>query len=117
MPPAIRAFILEEWVDLDADGPVMIEKLRKTTAISFFAHTRSTFKQHLTQTFGVLACWGQPADVRRAGLFHTAYSGNLFDFYVFNALDKGDRADLRDILGTEGEGLTYLFGTVNRSHT
>merc|ERR1712159_863801 len=83
MPHGIRALLHENWSGLDEDGNAMVTILSGRQVFAFFSHARSTFKEHLLYTFGVLAAWGQPADVRRAGLFHTAYSGDLFQFYVY----------------------------------
>ena len=117
MPASIAALIREAWSELDADGEEMVDVLSRgklVSPLSFFAHARSTFKEHLIGTFGLLAAWGQPKDVRRAGLFHTAYSGDLFQFYVFDASSSADRSELRGIIGTEAESLVHMFGTVHR---
>jgi len=58
--------------------------------------------------------WGQPYDVRRTGLFHTAYGGDLFGFAKWDASSMSHREELRNITGEDSEALTYLFGTVNR---
>lgn len=115
MPHAIETIIRGGWADLDEDGPALVSALRrKEDLFAFFSHARSTFKEHLIGTFSVLAAWGQPAEVRRAGLFHTAFSGDLFQFYVYDAQNATDRNELRASIGEEAEALTWLFGTVFR---
>ena len=114
MPDGISSLIREAWAELDEEGDEMVGALSRTSTFAFFSHARSTFKAHLQGTFGMLGAWGQPADVRRAGLFHTAFSGDLFQFYVYDAANATDRAELRSTIGTAAERLTWLFGTVHR---
>lgn len=65
-------------------------------------------------TFSILSAWGIPKEISRVGLFHTAYSGDLFIFHYFESESPEDRAELRAVIGTEAERLTHLFGTVRR---
>ena len=114
MPSKIHALIHKDWNELDPKGEEMMVSLKGIDAAIEFAHARSTFYEHLQGTFGILAAWDQPEVVRRTGLVHTAYSGDLFQFYLFDANSEHERAELREILGESSEALTYLFGTVNR---
>eukprot|EP00545_Synedropsis_sp_CCMP1620_P002847 CAMPEP_0119004998 /NCGR_PEP_ID=MMETSP1176-20130426/1471_1 /TAXON_ID=265551 /ORGANISM="Synedropsis recta cf, Strain CCMP1620" /LENGTH=482 /DNA_ID=CAMNT_0006956761 /DNA_START=230 /DNA_END=1678 /DNA_ORIENTATION=- len=114
MPAKIHALIHKDWNVLDPHGEQMMQSLKGIDAAIEFAHSRSTFYEHLQGTFGILAAWDQPEVVRRTGLVHTAYSGDLFQFYLFDATSDSDRSDLRAILGEPAEALTHLFGTVNR---
>ncbi len=114
MPPKIRAMLHEDWDTLDPKGSLMIAAISKLDGAVEFAHARSTFYDHLKGTFSLLSIWNQPEVVRRTGLVHTAYSGDLFQFYLFDSNDSGERAIVRDLLGEEAEALTYLFGTVDR---
>jgi hypothetical protein len=114
MPSKIHAIIHKDWNVLDPRGEDMMTQLKNIDAAVEFAHARSTFYEHLQGTFGILAAWNQPEVVRRTGLVHTAYSGDLFQFYLFDANSQDERQELRDILETPAEALTYLFGTVHR---
>lgn len=114
MPEKLHALIKKDWDALDVKGEEMMATLKEIDAAVMFAHARSTFYEHLQGTFGILAAWGLPPVITRTGLVHTAYSGDLFQFYLFDANKQSDRAELRGILGEEAEALTYLFGTVNR---
>jgi len=114
MPKMIRAILHEDWNVLDPSGEEMISTLSKIDGAVEFAHASTTFYEHLKGTFGILSAWGQPEEVKRAGLVHTAYSGDLFQFFLFDANKEEERAELREILGEKGEALAYLFGTVNR---
>jgi hypothetical protein len=114
MPEKIRAILHEDWNVLDAKGEEMVSTLSTIDGAVEFAHASTTFFEHLKGTFGILAAWDQPEEVRRTGLVHTAYSGDLFQFFLFDANKEEERAELREILGEKGEALTYLFGTVNR---
>jgi len=114
MPRAVSALIREAWNEVDASGNEIVAGLITVDLFDFFSHARSTFKDHLLGTFGILSAWGQPTDVCRCGLFHTAYSGDLFQFYVFDAGNDTERGMLRAIIGDSAEHLTWLFGTTHR---
>ena len=51
----------------------------------------------------------------RAGLWHTSYSGDLFQFTYWDANRTADRAELRSLVGTAAEELIFTFGTVHRA--
>ena len=114
MPPKIIAILYEDWDVIDPKGKEMIEKISKIDGAVEFAHARTPFFTHLKGTFGILSAWDQPEEVRRAGLLHTAYSGDLFQFYLFDSNNEEDRDEVKDLLGEQAEALTYLFGTTHR---
>lgn len=115
MPDKIRALLHKDWNALDDRGEEMMASLKGLDdSVLEFAHARSTFYEHLQGTFGILAAWGLPQVIRRTGLVHTAYSGEVFQFYLLDAASKSDRSKLRAIVGDEGEALAYLFGTIKR---
>ena len=45
---------------------------------------------------------------------HTAYSGDLFSFFAFDAALASERSRLAALIGEEAEPLVHLFGTVAR---
>jgi len=92
MPEKIRAILHEDWNILDPKGEEMISKLSTIDGAVEFAHASTTFYEHLKGTFGILAAWDQPEEVRRTGLVHTAYSGDLFQFFLFDANKEEERA-------------------------
>jgi len=110
----VLSLLNERWGELDPDAPAMLDALRAQPGFIQFPHAREVFKDHLLGTFSVLAAWGQPREVARAGFFHTGYSGDLFQFFVWDAANPGDRKELADIVGKEAERLIWLFGTVRR---
>lgn len=114
MPAKIRGILHEDWNVLDPQGEEMISTFSKYEGAVEFAHASTTFYEHLKGTFGLLAAWNQPEDVRRAGLVHTGYSGDLFQFVLFDSNKEEDRANLTGIIGEKSEALVYLFGTVHR---
>lgn len=114
MPAKIRAILHEDWDILDPKGSNMVRTMSTIDGAVEFAHASTTFYEHLKGTFSILAAWDQPEEVRRTGLVHTAYSGDLFMFYLFDSNSEVERQELRDILGEKAEALTYLFGTVDR---
>jgi hypothetical protein len=115
MPVKVHALLQKDWNALDERGEEMMAALKALDdSVVEFAHARTTFFEHLQGTFGILAAWGLPQVIRRTGLVHTAYSGELFQFYLLDAASKSDRAKLRGIVGDDGEALSYLFGTIQR---
>jgi len=114
MPPLIQAWINEKWNVLDPDGEKMLASFKTNTAFSEFSHARAVFKDHLRGTWATLSAWGQDPTIARAGLFHTGFSGDLFQFAFFDATSEVHRAELRKIIGEEAERLVYLFGTIDR---
>tara|TARA_A100001015_G_C15038248_1_gene737738 strand:- start:1125 stop:2291 length:1167 start_codon:yes stop_codon:yes gene_type:complete len=118
MPPKIESIIHSDWVALEPDGEEQFHKAMsylRRKEFNEFAHARDVFSEHLIGTYSILSAWGLPKEITRAGLFHTVYGGDLFIFQYFNPNKELDRAELRDIIGTESEHLTYLFGTMDRS--
>ena len=119
MPDAIRSIIYSNWAALEPDGPPQMNKalalLKSEPAFVEFAHGRDVFGEHLLGTFSILAAWGLPKEIARCGLFHTAFSGDLFIFHFYKSESAADRSKLRDVIGTEAERLVHLFGTMDRS--
>mmetsp|Transcript_8127 Transcript_8127/g.15299 ORF Transcript_8127/g.15299 Transcript_8127/m.15299 type:complete len:494 (+) Transcript_8127:390-1871(+) len=114
MPDKIRAIIQQNHNVLDPQGTQMLSQLQAIEATTAFAHARSTFYEHLEGTFSILSAWNQPTDIKRAGMVHTAYSGDLFQFFLFDSNQENERQKLRNIIDTEAEALVYLFGTIHR---
>ena len=118
MPPKIESIIHSDWESLEPDGEEQFHKAMsylRRKEFNEFAHARDVFSEHLIGTYSILSAWGLPKEITRAGLFHTVYGGDLFIFYYFNPNDQPDREELRNIIGTKAEQLTYLFGTMDRS--
>lgn len=109
MPEGVRAVLHQDWAAIG--GERMLEALKSQGSMEF-AHARDTFYSHLQGTFGILSIWNQPPEVCRTGMVHTAYSGDLYQFFLWDAVQ--DRSSLQSIIGEEAEALTYLFGTINR---
>ena len=66
---------------------------------------------HLIGTAEIVARWGQPTPLRRAGLLHSVYGT---DAYGEALLAGSQRGELAAIAGAEAERLAFLFGTVQR---
>lgn len=109
MPEAIRAVLQRDWKALGGDG--MLDSLRSDGVLEF-AHGRSDFYSHLQGTYSILKIWNQPETVCRTGMTHTAYSGDLFQFFLWDSV--ANRDELRSIIGEDAEALTNIFGTINR---
>lgn len=115
VPPRIFSILTERWDELDDGASEMLAAMRARPAFAQFSHARDVFSKHLLGTFATLGAWGQPRDVMRAGLWHTSYSGDLFQFTYWDAAQAADRAELRSLVGAEAEELIFTFGTVHRA--
>lgn len=114
MPQKIKAILMDNHNDLDPQGVEMLSQLQQMEATAAFAHARSTFYEHLKGTFQILSAWNQPSHITRAGMIHTGYSGDLFQFFLFDSNQKSDRTSLAQWIGPEAESLVYHFGTIHR---
>ncbi|KAH8059012.1 hypothetical protein JL722_5560 [Aureococcus anophagefferens] len=112
MPESVRAFVYRDWSALDEGIDDVLRRMGAMSAFVEFPHARNTFFNHLKGTYGMLMAWNQPVAVARAGLAHTAYSGDLFEFFIFDP--TVDRAEMRALVGGPAEALIYEFGTVAR---
>jgi hypothetical protein len=74
-------------------------------------HARGSLEQHLAGTHDVLRRWGQPERVRLAGLFHSAYSTEVFAVRVFGARE---RPRVRELVGEDAERLVFAFSACRR---
>jgi hypothetical protein len=114
MPDRIRRVLYRDWERRDPGATEAIRRIRSKPAFVEFPHARDTFANHLESTYAILQAWDQPSRVCRAGLVHTAYSGDLFSFFAFDAALSSERARLAQLIGEEAEPLVHLFGTVAR---
>lgn len=113
-PQLTSAALTESWHEMDTDAETIFSAFANDHTFSLFPHARDVFKSHLIGTFSILGQWGQPSDIARTGLFHTGYSGDLFQFSRWDPMSEKDRSQLRLIIGEEAETLTWLFGTLHR---
>ncbi|MGB8840220.1 MAG: DUF6817 domain-containing protein [Aliidongia sp.] len=74
-------------------------------------HSGRHLIDHLIATHDLLAQWGNPPDVCRAGLFHSIYGTNIF---TLQSASLGDRDRLRAAIGPVAERLAYLFCVIDR---
>lgn len=74
-------------------------------------HTGASLLDHLRGTAALLAGWGAPPHVVRAGLFHSVYGTAAFTGAV---VAPGDRARLADQIGARAEALVHRFCTLDR---
>lgn len=112
--PAVQSLMDERWHDFDPDWPRFDGWLHDNRAVCGFGHARATFREHLRGTFALCAAWGLPRAASRAGLLHTAYSGDLFFFALARSESSQDRAALQQLIGTDAERLVHQFGALHR---
>jgi (p)ppGpp synthase/HD superfamily hydrolase len=72
-------------------------------------HSKSTFLNHLINTFKILKKWKQREDLCYAGMFHNIY-GNKY----FNANLKVSREDIQNLIGEKAEELVFKFVNIER---
>jgi hypothetical protein len=83
----------------------------RTTGAGEVAHTETHLLDHLVQTYAVLASWGCPEYLCRAGLFHSIYGT---EFFTETTLPLTERGRVRDVIGADAERIAYLWGIVHR---
>jgi hypothetical protein len=75
------------------------------------AHSRRTLVDHLLGVYRLLEDWGNPAEICRAGLFHSIYGTNIF---THRSAQFSDRAVIRAAIGERAERLAFLFCIAER---
>lgn len=96
---------LETSLDGDGRAGEVVRELVRRRA-DLVRHARGSLQQHLLGVYEVLGRWGQPELVRLAGLLHSAYSTEAYDFSLFR---RADRARVRELVGAEAEDLIFAF--------
>jgi tetratricopeptide (TPR) repeat protein len=69
-------------------------------------HGRGSLESHLSGVHDILERWRQPEHVRLAGLLHSAYSTESFQFSLF---DRSERPRVRELVGADAERLAFAF--------
>ena len=100
MAPEVR-------ISLEGDGRVaeVARELARRRA-DLVGHARGSLEQHLSGVHAMLARWGQPERVRLAGLLHSAYSTEAYNFALFG---YDERARVRELVGADAERLIFAF--------
>jgi hypothetical protein len=93
------------------DDPVVATLAARLAHAARLSHSGRTFLEHLLSTWRILADWGVPLAVQRAGFMHSAYSTSFYPHALFR-LDQRDA--VRRMIGRDAEGLVYRFCTMDR---
>jgi len=75
-------------------------------------HTHKSYLAHLVAVFRILELQGCPADVCRAGLFHSIYGTERFQGFT---LPLERRGEVRTLIGDRAERLAYLNCAMDRA--
>jgi hypothetical protein len=75
-------------------------------------HTHKSYLAHLIAVYRLLESRGYPADVCRAGLFHSIYGTERFQGF---SLPLERRAEVRALIGDRAERLAYLNCAMDRA--
>jgi len=75
------------------------------------AHSGRALVDHLLGVYRLLESWGNPAEICRAGLFHSIYGTNIF---THRSAQFSDRAAIQAAIGGRAERLAFLFCTAER---
>jgi len=113
-PKAIQHILNRNYAKLDSKAPEMLGYMQSQRGITEFAHARTPFHVHLTNTWTMLHAWNQPEHVTRCGMFHSIYSGQVFYFREMDMTSLSDRQKLRDVVGERAEQTIYNFCDTNR---
>lgn len=109
MPPMVDAFLHENWGLMDSEAERMMGWMQSQRVFHEFSHASAPFMMHLRNTYAILKCWGQPDDLCRCGLLHSAYSKDGFNFRLFDIMSSESRAELRSIVGEKAERLIFNY--------
>jgi hypothetical protein len=93
------------------DDPIVAQLAGDFHRAATLGHSGRSFLEHLVGTWRILADWGMPAAVCRAGFMHSAYATS---FYPHALLRLNERHALRRTIGREAEELVYRFCTMDR---
>jgi hypothetical protein len=74
-------------------------------------HPGGVLLDHLLGTRALLVAWGERPALCDAGLFHSVYGT---EHYRTAAIPPERRAEVATLIGTEAEGLAWLFGVLDR---
>lgn len=69
------------------------------------------FISHLVGTRRLLDAWGERRELCDAGLLHSAYGTEYFEFD-----SPASREEVRDVIGAEAEAIAWLWCTIRRDH-
>src|SRR5262249_43108609 len=75
-------------------------------------HTHKSYLAHLIAVFRTLESQGYPADVCRAGMFHSIYGTERFQGFT---LPLERRSEVRALIGDRAERLAYLNCAMDRA--
>lgn len=89
---------------------VLLDLLRRYHAAET-PHSGRHLIDHLVGVHDLLAAWGNPPEICRAGLFHSVYGTNIF---TFRSAGFDQRPVIRAALGETAERLAYLFCSIDR---
>jgi hypothetical protein len=93
------------------DDPVIARLVRHLARAARLGHSGKSFLEHLLCTWRILADWGMPAAVCRAGFMHSAYSTAFYPHALFTL---EEREAVRGMVGREAEDLVYRFCMMDR---
>lgn len=80
-------------------------------AAALIPHNKSSLLAHLIGVWRVLRAGGAESDVADAGLIHSVYATQFFNFALF---DDRQRRQLSVTFGDKSEALAWLFCQINR---
>jgi len=94
---------------MDPEADRMMGWMQSQRVFHEFSHASAPFMFHLRNTYAMLKCWGQPDDLCRCGLLHSAYSKTGFNFRVFDIMSTESRDEVRSIVGDRAEKLIFNY--------
>lgn len=69
-------------------------------------HSGGTLRGHFTAVHNILARWGRPAHLCRAGLFHSIYGTEPYGSAL---VSLRERARIREVIGVDSERIIYDY--------
>jgi hypothetical protein len=107
----LRTILAFKTSVFDIDELRCVEYIKEQT--DSINHSKSTFFEHLYNTYNILKNMGLPQDVCIAGLFHSVYGTEYFKCAL-----PVTREEIKELIGEYSESLAYSFCTLpNRTST
>src|SRR5437764_1019179 len=97
---------------MDAKGMKRLTDFLVGMGVEQVAHTHKSYLAHLIAVYRLLESRGYPADVCRAGMFHSIYGTERFQGFT---LPLERRAEIRALIGDRAERLAYLNCAMDRA--
>lgn len=112
-PYKLKQLFLFQLRDKSLDPPGEYLETIKLLSVQDLNHSNRSFLNHLIGTYRLLKTWQKPEYLCLAGLFHSIYGTENFQF---KSIDFEQREKLQKIIGLDAERLVYYYCIREENH-